>query len=147
MADIPIFLCTIIAGTPWGIAMTAIVSIVQWLVVSPQCGWTGAFMHFVATGMYVAVAGTVVYFIRKRRQKAGVLNISAAFAAGTLAMTVTMFILDLIIMPAYMGVPVQTVLDLKWYIIAFNLIKAGANSVIALLLYIPLEKYMPKFGK
>ena len=146
-ADIPIFLCTIISGTPWGIAMTAIVSIVQFLVVSPQSGWTGAFMHFFATGMYVAVCGTAVHFMRKKAKETNIVAVAVSFLLGTLAMTFTMFLLDLIIMPAYMGVPVDTVLGLKWYIIAFNLIKAGANSVIAMLLYIPLKKYMPKFGK
>ena len=59
MADVPILIGTFLYGPWWGLALTAVVSVLQWLLVSPQSLWVGAVMHFLATGSYVVAAGLI----------------------------------------------------------------------------------------
>ena len=57
MADVPILIGTFMYGPAAGLLLTGVVSLLQWLLVSPQSGWVGALMHFLATGGFVLVAG------------------------------------------------------------------------------------------
>ena len=57
MADVPILIGTFLFGPWWGLLLTGVVSLLQWLLVSPASGWVGAIMHFFATGSCVLVAG------------------------------------------------------------------------------------------
>ena len=50
MADVPILIGTFLFGPLWGLLLTAVVSVLQWVLVSPASGWVGALMHFCATG-------------------------------------------------------------------------------------------------
>ena len=50
MADVPILIGTFLFGPLWGLLLTAVVSVLQWVLVSPASGLVGALMHFCATG-------------------------------------------------------------------------------------------------
>lgn len=129
MADIPIFLGTFMYGPFAGIIMTVIVSVIQGLTVSSGSGFIGILMHIFATGTYVLISG-VIY--RRKKTFKGAL---VAIAAGIGGWMAGMMLWNILLTPVFMGVPRQAVLDLFGFIVAFNLIKVGANSLATILLY------------
>lgn len=139
MADVPILIGTFLYGPWWGLALTAVVSVLQWLLVSPQSLWVGAVMHFCATGSYVIAAGLIY---RKMRSLKGAL---IGMAIGSVLQTAMMVPMNLIFTVHFFGVPKETVLALlPTAIIPFNAIKTVANSVLTFLLYKRVEKLLTK---
>ena len=135
MADVPILIGTFLYGPWWGLALTGVVSVLQWLLVSPQSLWVGAVMHFCATGSYVIAAGLIY---RKNRTRKGAL---IGMAIGSVLQTLMMIPMNLIFTVHFFGVPKETVLALlPTAIIPFNAIKTVANSLITFLLYKRVSK-------
>ena len=135
-ADISIFIGTFAFGPLAGFALAVIVSVIQGLTVSAQSGFYGILMHILATGSFVLVAGNI--YKKGKSRKSAVI----ALACGTLTMVVVMFGANLVITPLFMGVPVDAVLTLMPFILGFNFIKAGINSVITFLLYKRISKFL-----
>ena len=130
MADVPILIGTFLFGPWWGLALTAVVSLLQWLLVSPQSLWVGAVMHFLATGSYVVAAGLI--YQRNRTRTVAIIGM----AIGALLQTLMMIPMNLIFTVHFFGVPREAVVALlPSAIIPFNAIKTVANSVITFLLY------------
>ncbi len=130
MADVPILIGTFLYGPLWGLALTAVVSVLQWLLISPASGWIGAMMHFCATGTFVLAAGLI--YSRWRSRKGAV----AGLLSGALGMILMMIPLNLIFTVHFMGVPREVVVDmLAPIIIPFNAIKTVANGTLTFLLY------------
>ena len=135
MADVPILIGTFLYGPWWGLALTAVVSLLQWLLVSPQSLWVGAVMHFCATGAYVVAAGLIY---RRNRTRAGAL---IGMAVGAVLQTLMMIPMNLIFTVHFFGVPRETVVALlPTAIIPFNAIKTVANSILTFLLYKRVSK-------
>ena len=135
MADVPILIGTFLYGPWWGLALTATVSLLQWMLVSPQSLWVGAVMHFCATGSYVIAAGLIY---RSRRTRVGAL---IGLAVGCVLQTLMMVPMNLIFTVHFFGVPKETVLTLlPTAIIPFNAIKTVGNSLITFLLYKRISK-------
>ena len=153
MADVPILIGTFLYGPWWGLALTGVVSLLQWLLVSPQSLWVGAVMHFCATGAYVVAAGLIYQQYKKRANALiGVSNEFPTFSqaatnltrtgaligmgVGAVLQTLMMIPMNLIFTVHFFGVPKETVLALlPTAIIPFNAIKTVANSVLTFLLY------------
>lgn len=134
-ADIPIFIGTFLFGPAAGLALTAVVSVLQGLTVSVSSGIIGIVMHLFATGSYVLVAGNV--YRKRRTRKAAV----AALVLGTLTMTAAMCVWNLVFTPIFMGQLVRDIMGMLLPVfIPFNLMKAGANSVITFLVYKPISR-------
>ena len=129
-ADVPILIGTFLYGPWWGLALTAVVSLLQWLLVSPQSLWVGAVMHFLATGSYVVAAG-LIYQHNKTRTAS-----LFGMALGALLQTLMMIPMNLIFTVHFFGVPREAVIALlPSAIIPFNAIKTVANSILTFLLY------------
>jgi riboflavin transporter FmnP len=137
-ADIPIFIGTFAFGPAAGFMLAVVTAVIQGLTVSAQSGPYGIIMHILATGSFVLVAG-LIYKGHKSRRKA-----VAALAAGVVTWTVVMVIANLIVTPLFMGVPVDVVKGLMPYIVGFNLIKAGVNSVVTFFLYKRISTFLHK---
>lgn len=130
MADVPILIGTFLYGPLWGLVLTAVVSVLQWLLISPASGWIGALMHFCATGTFVLVAGLI--YSRWRSRKGAVIGL----LLGALGMILMMIPLNLIFTVHFMGVPREAVVGmLAPIIIPFNAIKTVANGTLTFLLY------------
>ncbi|HHW24162.1 MAG TPA: ECF transporter S component [Bacillota bacterium] len=144
-ADVPIIICAYLFGPLHGLVLTVVVSVVQGLTVSAQSGWIGILMHILATGALVLAGSGLRLLLHTRKQKtgaglnAGVIDIISAFS-GTVAMTVTMALWNMLFTPIFMGVTLDVVMPLMPFIVAFNLIKAALNSAVALVIY----KLLPK---
>lgn len=137
MADVPILIGTFLYGPWWGLGLTAVVSVLQWLLVSPQSMWVGALMHFCATGSYVIAAGLIY---RNHRSLKGAI---VGMAVGALLQTAMMVPMNLIFTVHFYGMPKETVEALlPTAIIPFNAVKTVANSLITFLLYKRVEKLL-----
>lgn len=135
-ADVPILLGTFALGPVAGIALTVIASVIQGVTVSAASSWYGIVMHIIATGAFVLTAG-IIYKNNKTKKGAVI-----ALACGTLAMVAVMIPANLALTPVYLqmvGVPAEaalpTVKSLLGWIVLFNAVKAGLNSVLTFLLY------------
>lgn len=128
-ADIPILVGTFAFGPVAGVLLTIVTSVVQGVTVSAASGAYGIIMHIIATSVLVIVAG-VIYKFNKTRKGAVI-----ALICGTAAMAVVMIGANLIITPLFMGVPRSMVWDLMPFIVGFNAIKAGINSIVTFFLY------------
>ncbi|MCL2699222.1 MAG: ECF transporter S component [Defluviitaleaceae bacterium] len=140
-ADIPILIAAFVYGPIAGLLVTAVASVVQGLTVSSHSGAYGIIMHIISTGSFVLTAG-IIYRLKHSRTGAGI-----AIVCGVLVSAAAMVAANLIITPIYMGVPVEAVKAmLAPVIIPFNLIKSGANGVIAFLLYKPISNLIKERG-
>lgn len=137
-ADIPIFIGTFAFGPLAGLTLTVVTAVVQGLTVSAAGGWFGILMHILATGSFVLVAG-LIYRSNKTRKGAVI-----ALSAGTITMTGMMVVANIILDPIFYGMPVEAVYQLLPFIIGFNLVKAGANSVVTFLLYKRISRFLHK---
>lgn len=127
--DIPIFLCTYLYGSGYGIVVGVIASIIQGITVSAKAGFWGIIMHIFAVIGYTVTVG----FLFKNKEKISSLIIASV--TGVLVMTIFMVLWNFIITPIYTGWPRQAVIGILPYIIAFNLIKAGVNTIVTVFLY------------
>ncbi len=136
MADVPILIGTFLYG-PWcGLALTAVVSVLQWLLFSPAV-WVGAVMHFCATGSYVLAAGLIY---RGHRTRKGAL---VGMGVGAVLQVLMMIPMNLLFTVHFYGMPRETVLALlPTAIIPFNAIKTVVNSVITFFLYKRVAKIL-----
>ena len=134
MADVPILIGTFLYGPWWGLALTGLVSLLQWLLVSPQSLWVGAVMHFCATGAYAVAAGLIY---QKSRSRTGAL---IGMAVGSVLQTLMMIPMNLIFTVHFFGYPQDVVIGLLPITCAFNGIKTVANSIITFLLYKRISK-------
>lgn len=68
-ADIPIFIGTFLFGPAAGLALTAVVCVIQGVTVSAASGPIGIIMHFLATGTFVLLAGNLYRRIVRARPR------------------------------------------------------------------------------
>ncbi len=130
IANVPILIGTFMFGPIAGLCLTAVVSMLQWLLISPQSGWVGAVMHFCATGGLVLVAG-LIYRAHKTRKGAVV-----ALILGSLTLIALMVPLNYFFTVRFWGTPYEVVDSMMLpVIIPFNAIKAFGNAAITFLLY------------
>ncbi len=135
-ADIAIFMGTFAFGPLAGFGLTVVAAVIQGLTVSAQSGVYGIIMHILATGSFVLVAGNI--YKRGKSKKSAVI----ALLCGTLTMVAVMFGANLVVTPLFMGVSVDVVKSLMPFILGFNFIKAGVNSVVTFLLYKRISRFL-----
>ena len=146
-ADIPILIGTFAYGPLAGIALTVVASLIQGFTVSAQSGVMGIAMHIFATSTLVLVAG-IIYRVKHTRGGAVI-----ALVAGTLAMTAAMMVFNHFITPYFITADItdaaavaanRAYVDtlLVPFIAPFNLIKAGANSLITFGVYKTVSRYI-----
>lgn len=137
-ADVPIFISAFAFGPLAGLSITAVVSFIQAFALGGD-GIIGFFMHFVATGSFVLVAG-LIYKKHKTKKYAVI-----ALVCGTIIMTVSMIAWNLIITPIFLGIPREAVVAMILPILLpFNLLKAGINSAITFFTYKAIAKHLHK---
>ena len=140
MADVPILIGTFLFGPWWGLLLTAVVSILQALLVSTGSGWVGAVMHFCATGSCVVTAG---FLYRRFHTRKGAL---LSLCCGIVIQVLMMIPLNLTLTVHFNGAPLEAVKAmLPTVIIPFNLIKAGVNALITFLIYKSVGKLLRLF--
>ena len=140
-ADISILIGTFAFGPVAGVLLTIVVSVVQGITVSASSGIYGIIMHIISTSTLALVSG-LIYNKSKTKKRAVI-----ALVCGTFSMVFVMFFANLIVTPMFMaqfGVTRDVVLTLMPFILGFNLIKAGINSVVTFFLYKRIAKLIRK---
>ena len=133
-ADVPILIAAFLYGPWYGVAVTALVSLIQGFAMAGD-GIVGAVMHFVATGAFCIVAG---YIYKAHRTIKGAV---VGLICGTCTMALVMAGCNLVLTPIYTGMPRGEVAKmLVPVIIPFNLLKAGINSAVTFVVYKPVER-------
>lgn len=136
-ADIPILIGTFAYGPLAGVILTVVASLIQGFTVSAGSGLYGILMHIIATTVLVLVAGGIY---RLKHTKGGAV---LGLLAGTVCMGLVMMVANHFITPYFMGVPVEFVdAMLLPVILPFNLIKAGANSIVTFLVYKAVSRHI-----
>lgn len=129
-ADIPILICGFAFGPLAGIAVTVAAALIQGLTVSAQSGIYGIIMHIIATGTFVSVS-SLIYRRHKTKKMAAV-----ALLAGVVSMALIMAAANLVVTPAFTGMPASAIMAMILpIIIPFNLIKAGVNGAVTFFIY------------
>lgn len=139
-ADIPILICGFAFGPLAGIAVTVAAALIQGLTVSAQSGIYGIIMHIIATGTFVSVS-SLIYRRHKTKKMAAV-----ALLAGVVSMALIMTAANLVVTPAFTGMPASAIMAMILpIIIPFNLIKAGVNGAVTFFIYKSISKLIHKF--
>ena len=118
--------------------ITLVVSVVEMVTVSSTGLW-GLLMNVLSTCAFVCPAAYL--YQRHRTMKTAVIGL----VLGALLMTVTMLLWYYLITPIYMKTPREAVVGLLIPVfLPFNLIKAGINGTLTILLYKPVVRALRK---
>lgn len=136
MADAPVLIGTLLFGSVPGLTILLVVSVIQAFMFSSD-GWVGLLMHFVASGALVVLTGS--FYHHKKRMRDAIIGM----VLGSLAMTLIMIPMNYIFTVHVYGTPKEVVdAILLPGIIPFNLIKSGANSLLAGILFKLLSPFV-----
>src|SRR6056297_3038062 len=138
--DIPILIISFLFGPGAAVGATFILSILM-AVFTGLGGPFGAFMHFLATGVF---AGTAGFFYKQHHNKVGAVK---GLAIGSIAMTAVMAGANLFLNPIFYGIPREQVRQMMLPgILPFNLTKAVINSIITVLVYKKMANFLRTNG-
>ncbi len=122
-----------IAGMLYGplpaLLVTVVVSLIEMVTISTT-GVIGFLMNVLSSGLFVCTAALV--YQKNRTLRAALLGL----ILGAVLMTGGMVLWNWLITPLYMGVPRQAVVEMLIPVfLPFNLLKAGLNAALTVLLY------------
>lgn len=138
--DVVITIAGFLMGPMAVVISSSVVALLEMVTIS-ETGIIGCIMNFLSTCSFACVAALV--YKRRRTMKGAI----AGLVTGTACMTVIMLLWNYLITPLYMGVSREDVAGLLIpAFLPFNLLKAGLNSSITLLLYKPLVNGLRKAG-
>lgn len=141
-ADVPALIAAFMYGPVSGFIIAVAVALLQGTLVSSASGPIGIVMNIVSSGAFVFVAGGI--YTRFRTLKGAVVGL----ILGSISMAIVMVPANLVLTPLYTGAPREVVLGLILpVIIPFNLLKAGINSAITVLVYKSVRRlFHPESG-
>lgn len=137
LLDIPVLIAAVSLGIGPALIILAIVSAIQSLLFGAS-GWVGFIMHFIASGTLVSVVALIYH--RWRNFKSLIL----ACISGGLAMALLMGLVNLYIVPYIYPITYEQALSLVVVNFSFNIIKAGLNSIFAIIIW---KAIMPQISK
>ena len=134
----------VIAGFLFGplesLVIIVLVCLIEMVTVSTS-GPIGLLMNVIASVCFVIPAALI--YKKKKTLPFAVIGL----AAGVLCMTGSMVLWNWLISPLYMGVPKEVIVPMLPTVFApFNLIKAGINMGLTLMIYKPISTILRKSG-
>ena len=136
--DFVIAICGFLFGAIPAVIVSIIVSLIEMVTISTT-GPIGLLMNVLSTCAFVVPAAL---FYRSRRKFS---NAVIGLILGIVCMAVVMVLWNWLITPLYMGVARSAVEDMLIpMFLPFNLLKAGLNSALVLVLYKPLVTALRK---
>ena len=138
-ADIPIVVSAFAFGPVAGILITLIVSFIQAFLLGGEQLY-GFIMHVISSGAFVLIASII--YNRNKTKKTAIVSLVIA----TIVTVILMGFANYFITPYYYGGEGmrEMVVQLMPFILLFNLIKWGGNSVITLLIYKRISPFLHK---
>jgi riboflavin transporter FmnP len=139
-SDLPILISTFAFGVPAGLVIAVLADILNFAFGGAESGPAGMLMHIVAISAYLVVAGLI--YRRKKNRSHAVIGL----VAGVFAMTAMMIPANLVITPAFMGVPVAAVKALILpAILPVNLMKGLLSAILTFVLYKRVSPFLHKW--
>ncbi len=137
--DIFLVLAGFLYGPLAALACCVVTGVLELLISST--GLIGMIMNIVASA---AFACTASFIYKKRRDVTGAM---IGLVCSVAAMTVMMLLWNYLISPLYMGVSREQIVPmLTTMFLPFNLLKAGINAMLTLLLYRPFMRVLQMCG-
>jgi len=138
--DVIITVCGFLLGPMAAFASSAVVSLVEMVTISTT-GPIGCVMNLLSTCSFACTAALIY---KKHHNLIGAI---LGLTAGSLVMTAAMLLWNWLITPWYMGQPREAVEALLIpAFLPFNLLKAGFNTALTLMLYKPLVSALRHTG-
>ncbi len=138
--DIFFVIAGFLVGPVEGIIVVVLVCLIEMVTVSTS-GPIGLLMNVIASLCFVVPAA----FLYKRKKST--LMAVVGLTLGVLSMTGSMILWNYLITPLYTGTPREAiVLMLPTIFLPFNLIKAGINMALTLIIYSPIALVVRKSG-
>ena len=138
--DVIITIGGFLLGPMASFIVSLVVSALEMVTIS-QTGPIGALMNLLSTCSFACTAALIY---KKRHTIAGAL---IGLGAGSLVMVAVMLLWNWLITPLYMGVSREAVTGMLLpAFLPFNLLKAGLNSALVMVLYKPLVTALRKTG-
>ncbi len=124
-------------GPQYGVLISFIVALIEMISVSGTGPW-GLLMNFCGSAVFAAVGSLIYrYMPRSKRTLSGAI---VGLCGSVIAMTGAMLVLNLLVTPIYMNVPVEVVKGMLLpLLLPFNLVKAMLNAAVVLVIYKPLS--------
>jgi riboflavin transporter FmnP len=136
--DVIITIGAFMMGPFTGFLISLIVSLVEMITVS-DTGPIGLLMNVISTCAFTCTAAFI--YKKKHNMKGAVLGLFT----GTVLMTASMLLWNYLITPLYLNIPRPAVVALLIpAILPFNLLKAGINMALTILLYKPIVTALRK---
>lgn len=128
-------------GPVAGLAMSVLVSFLDFLLIPSGTGVYGLLMDIISSASFVCI-GSLIYTYRRTMKGAVVSMLSSIFG-----MTAVMMIANILITPYYMGATTGDVIGLiPTLLLPFNLTKALVNAALVFILYSPISNAMRLAG-
>jgi len=138
--DLPILMISFLYGPATGLSATLLLSILMALFTGLG-GPFGAFMHFLATGILVGVAGHI--YQKKHTLKGAIVGL----IFGSVMMTAIMSLANYTLNPIFYGIPREAISKIMLpAIVPFNIVKGLINSGLTLLVYKKLADFLRERG-
>lgn len=124
-----------------GLAMSVLVSFLDFLLIPSGTGVYGLLMDIISSASFVCI-GSLIYTYRRTMKGAVVGMLSSIFG-----MTAIMLLANILITPYYMGATTGEVVALiPTLLLPFNLTKAVFNAALVFILYNPISNAMRLAG-
>ncbi len=125
-------------GPVAGLIVSIVVATVELVTVS-STGWIGLIMNVLSSALFICPAAAIY------RHRPNTKRMILGLVIGALLMSAGMVLWNYLITPLYMGVPREVVAGMLLpTILPFNLLKAGINATLFMLLYTPLNHALGK---
>ncbi len=140
LGDIPLLLGAIYLGPGYGVAIAFVKDLLYMLSGGGGGGVLGAFINFVALGTFAFVLGLIT------RKNKSLPNVLLGLVGGTLAMTITMFYVNMWAVPIFMrqkSVTISHSYLMKYLIyinLPFNLLKGAIDLLLTTVTFAALRK-------
>ena len=132
--DVIIAMGGFLLGPLEALAISIVVSLIEMLTISTT-GPIGLLMNVLSTAAFACTAALIY---RKKHDMSGAV---LGLICGVACMTVVMLLWNWLITPLYMHVPREVIVTYMLPgFLPFNLVKAGANMALTLLLYKPISQ-------
>ena len=132
--DVAIVIAGFIFGPLAVFTLSLVVSLVEMVTVS-DTGPIGLIMNIISTCAFACTAAAIY---KRRKTLSGAVF---GLVCGALLSTSVMMLWNYIIVPIYLGIPREAVVEMLLPVfLPFNLVKGGLNAALTLLLYKPLMK-------
>jgi riboflavin transporter FmnP len=138
--DVVITIAGFILGPFASVIISALVALLEMVTIS-ETGPIGALMNLLSSCAFACPAA-IIYKYRRT-----LLGAVGGLLAGTVTMVAVMLLWNWLITPLYMGVSREAVTEMLLpAFLPFNLLKAGLNSALVMVLYKPLVTALRKTG-